>query len=188
MVRKPGRGTTIGAIWGFAEATLFFIVPDVWLGWIALTNLKRAMIATVGALVGAVVGGLLVAIVSSQVAPETSFRVMDAVPAVAPAMIREVDADVSERGSRAIMVGPVRGVPYKLYARAEGVQGGPDAGFVAWSLLGRAYRWVILIPLIWLVSRAVQRYLGLSVRQARWVYVAGWCLFYGWYLTTVPWS
>lgn len=188
MRRMRGQGTVIGAVWGFAEATLFFIVPDVWLGWIALTNLKRAMLATIGALVGAVIGGVLVAVVSGQVSPESSARVMDAVPAVSPAMIREVDADIAERGSRAIMDGPVRGVPYKLYARAVGIEGGPDAAFVYWSILGRAYRWIILIPLIALVAYLVRRYLGLSLRQARWVYVAGWCLFYAWYLITVPWS
>jgi len=187
-VRKPDRESVIGALWGFAEATLFFMVPDVWLGWIALTSLKRALIATLAALVGAVAGGLLVAGVCAYVEPATSFRAMDTVPAVSPAMIRDVDADVAERGSRAIVDGPVRGIPYKLYARAEGIQGGPDVAFVFWSILGRAYRWVILIPLIWLVSHLARKWLHFTDRQARGVYIVGWCLFYAWYLTTVAWS
>ena len=42
------------AVWGFAEATLFFIVPDVLLSYVALKNLRAALltcfIATGGAL------------------------------------------------------------------------------------------------------------------------------------------
>ena len=187
-MRGEARGPLIGAIWGFAEATLFFIVPDVWLGWIALTSLKRALVETGAALGGALLGGVLVALICAHISPATSMRMMDAVPAIAPSMIRQVDVEVREYGPRSILKGPIRGIPYKLYARAVGVVGGPDAAFVIWSILGRAYRWIILIPLIRLVSYLAERFLHLSPRQARAVYVVGWCLFYAYYLTSVPWS
>lgn len=188
MVSEQARDYAIGTIWGFAEATLFFIVPDVWLGRIALTSLKRALVATVATLAGAVLGGVLVAMVCAHISPTTSMRVMDAIPAIAPLMIQQVDAEVGEHGSRAIMDGPVRGIPYKPYARSVGVMGGPDAGFVGWSILGRAYRWIIILPLIRLLSYLAERFLHLSPRQSGVVYVVGWSLFYAYYLTSVPWS
>ncbi|MFM9106139.1 MAG: hypothetical protein ACKOWF_05500, partial [Chloroflexota bacterium] len=34
--RAPSRAAArIAALWGFAEATVFFIVPDVWIGLLA---------------------------------------------------------------------------------------------------------------------------------------------------------
>src|SRR5687768_13543988 len=46
--------------WGFAEATLFFLVPDLVVGWIALRSPRRVLAPSVAASAGAVVGGLLV--------------------------------------------------------------------------------------------------------------------------------
>ena len=49
----------IAGIWGFAEATLFFIVPDVWLTLIAVRRgLVPALAACGWALAGALAGGL----------------------------------------------------------------------------------------------------------------------------------
>ena len=45
--------------WGFAEATLFFVVPDVWLTLIAVRRgLRPALVACGWALAGALAGGL----------------------------------------------------------------------------------------------------------------------------------
>ena len=47
-------GVNLGAaVWGFAEATLFFIVPDVLLSWIALHAPRKALVACLWAVVGA---------------------------------------------------------------------------------------------------------------------------------------
>ena len=35
----------VGAGWGFAEASLFFIVPDAWLGLVALFAPRRMLLA-----------------------------------------------------------------------------------------------------------------------------------------------
>ena len=43
--------------WGFAEATFFFIIPDVFLTYIALKNWRQATRACFWALGGALIGG-----------------------------------------------------------------------------------------------------------------------------------
>ena len=56
--RRQGRGPEIlAALWGFAESTLFFIVPDVLLTWLALSLPRRALRACYWALGGALAGG-----------------------------------------------------------------------------------------------------------------------------------
>jgi len=44
-------------VWGFAEATLFFFVPDILITRIALADLRRALWACFWSLLGAVSGG-----------------------------------------------------------------------------------------------------------------------------------
>src|SRR5437868_1692315 len=43
--------------WGYAEATLFFLVPDVLLSWVALRDPRAAGVACFWALAGALLGG-----------------------------------------------------------------------------------------------------------------------------------
>ena len=44
----------IAFVWGMAEATFFFVVPDVYLGFIALLHPRRALMATMMAVGGAI--------------------------------------------------------------------------------------------------------------------------------------
>jgi membrane protein YqaA with SNARE-associated domain len=47
----------VALIWGFAEASLFFIVPDVWLSFAGREKLSKGIRACVFALAGALIGG-----------------------------------------------------------------------------------------------------------------------------------
>lgn len=44
--------------WGLAEATFFFIVPDVFTTRLALQDFKRALISCIFTLAGALLGGV----------------------------------------------------------------------------------------------------------------------------------
>ena len=48
-----------GLVWGFAEATLFFVIPDVILTLVALFSIKQSLKVLVTILSGAVLGGAL---------------------------------------------------------------------------------------------------------------------------------
>lgn len=50
----------MAGIWGFAEATFFFIIPDVILTLIAMHGLRRGMTACLIALFGAMLGGIVI--------------------------------------------------------------------------------------------------------------------------------
>ena len=49
----------VAFLWGWSEATLFFIVPDILLTLLALRSLRTALVACVWASVGAIVGGAM---------------------------------------------------------------------------------------------------------------------------------
>ena len=50
---KSSWSIIIAFVWGFAEATAFFIVPDVYLGFVALFNWRRGLSAMAATLIGA---------------------------------------------------------------------------------------------------------------------------------------
>ena len=55
MMRWPG--TVLVFLWGFAEGTLFFILPDVPLSFVALFLPRRALLHMAAIVAGAVLAG-----------------------------------------------------------------------------------------------------------------------------------
>ena len=86
-----GAAQVVAFAWGFAEATLFFLLPDVFLTALAARNLHAAVRATLSALAGALLGGTLM-YACGHAAPERARALLDAVPAVSPALLASVRA------------------------------------------------------------------------------------------------
>jgi membrane protein YqaA with SNARE-associated domain len=124
--------------WGLAEATFFFIVPDVLLTLIACRTLRSAMKATATALLGALAGGALMYAFGSR-DPDSARAFLDHVPAISPALITRVAAQISESGLVAVLLGPLRGIPYKIYAVEWGAQ---NRSLVALLLISIPARYV----------------------------------------------
>src|SRR5690554_874396 len=76
----------VAGLWGFAEATLFFIVPDVFLTFLGIRRLSWAVRASFGALIGALIGGTLMCLLAPG---QTSVMrsLLEAVPGIAPVLI-----------------------------------------------------------------------------------------------------
>ena len=67
----------IAAAWGLAEATLFFIVPDVLLTWLAGFRPRLVWRAVAACLGGALLGGLLMYLAAAD-SPERMRALLDA--------------------------------------------------------------------------------------------------------------
>ena len=172
------RDHWIASAWGIAEATVFFLVPDVFLSWVALERPRRALVACGFALAGALVGGVAM-FVWGGVDAESARAALDMVPGIRPDMIAAVRADLVEHGTIALFTGPIRGVPYKIYAAEWGALGGGLAGFLLQSVPARLLRFLLVAAIARVVRRCV---LGrLSLRGCRVVHVAIWVVFYAWY-------
>lgn len=105
----------LGSFWGFAEATLFFILPDVGLTRTALFSFHRACWQAAAALLGAVIGGLVLW-QWAQRSPEQAQTWISRVPFVRPWMLNQAKGELAQEGASALMQGPKRGIPYKAYA------------------------------------------------------------------------
>jgi hypothetical protein len=88
-------------VWGMAEATFFFIVPDVLLTAIAVRSTRLAVRASLFAALGAVLGGLLVQHLAS-LDPERATRFLTGVPGISDALI--------VRAQGLMEAGPLRGL------------------------------------------------------------------------------
>lgn len=176
----------VAAGWGFAEATAFFIVPDVWLSKVALRDPRRALAATWSALGGALAGGAVTYAWSLRAPAERSAALLTWLPSINEAMITQAEKDLDERGNLAVLVGPTKGVPYKIYARTTAVRGQSLPAFLAWSVPARMTRFVLVPAASHLAHEAGKK---LFPGQISWlapaVYWGGWAAFYAWYLRTV---
>lgn len=129
--------------WGVLEALVLFVVPDVFLTWIAVhRGLRPALRASVFAVGGAVAGGLL-AYGWGAVWPNGAHAVMASLPGIDAGMVERVSREVADKGSVALLDGPRRAQPYKLYAAAAGEQGAGLLALMVWTVPGRAVRFVL---------------------------------------------
>ena len=185
--RAAARDQVIAAAWGAAEATCFFIVPDVWLSRVALRAPRRAVAASVPALVGAIAGGFATRAWAAARDRRATAAAMRRLPAISTAMLERVEGDVRRQGFRAVLGGPVRGVPYKLYAREAGLQGTGAAAFAGWSVPARIPRFALVAGMAAGLAALGRRLLpaGVSDRIAPTVHTLAWVAFYAWYLRVV---
>ena len=163
--------------WGFAEATLFFIVPDVWIGLLALSSWRAGLRAVCWAVVGALLGGALMYAAGANLDRDGGVRLLDAVPAVSPGMIARVEEEMRERGPASMLLGPLQGTPYKLYAWAAGTQRQSLAAVLLWTIPARAARFTAVAAVAALVGAAARR----LTPRAGWLialYVLVWAAFY----------
>jgi membrane protein YqaA with SNARE-associated domain len=177
--RNALRDHGIAGAWGFAEATFFFVVPDVWTSSVGLRRPKRALGTTVWALGGAMAGGAATYWWGRKVAANTSRRALVKVPAVTDVMISEVEQEIAESGAASLLRGPTRGVPYKLYARAAGLQRTSLMAFLAWSVPGRMIRFTVVTAAVSGIAAVVRRrFPGISERRITAVFWICWGAFY----------
>jgi membrane protein YqaA with SNARE-associated domain len=128
--------------WGLAEATFFFIVPDVLLTLIACRALKPALKATTLALLGALLGGALMYAIGRR-DPVNARAFLDHIPAISPALVSRVSSQIGENGLWAVLLGPMKGIPYKIYAVEWGSREGSLITFMLISIPARYIRFFL---------------------------------------------
>lgn len=109
----------IAFCWGFAEATFFFFIPDIYLTRIALFDTQKAFFACFIAAVAACMGGSIMYWFAHFYAPQ-SFIFLTSVPAIFPKLIFHVNSTVQAKPYFSLFIAPLKGIPYKIYAVAFG--------------------------------------------------------------------
>ncbi len=173
----------IAALWGLAEATVFFIVPDVWLTVAGRRDLRRGLFACLFALAGALAGGALMYGWGARDAA-AALRLIETLPAIDAAMVVRVEEALRAQGLHAMVLGPLSGTPYKIYAVHAGAAGIDWWLFLLLSVPARIIRFVGVTVVAHYALRVVAHL------QPAWnpllVLVVGWSLFYAGFFASMP--
>lgn len=176
------RINALAAFWGFAEATVFFIVPDALLSWVALRSLKRALIACLWVTGGALLGGCILWFVGAA-DPEPARALFALIPAIDNAMITNVGSQIESVGLKALFLGPLSGTPYKIYA-VEAANLGYGLGiFLLISLPARLIRFLLVSLIAGGISNLLQR--RVNLRQLQAMHIVFWIGLYVWYFSVM---
>ena len=168
----------VAFVWGLAEATLFFIVPDVLLTFVAARSGRRAAQCCVWVLFGALLGGALM--YGWGASDEAgALETLEKIPAISKPMLAKVDEDLAAQGVMALFWGPVRGVPYKIYAVQSASNDIPLRVFFLVSIPARLIRFALLSLLSWAFFRFVAPRWPMRARDA--LIATLWIAFYIFY-------
>jgi membrane protein YqaA with SNARE-associated domain len=172
----------VAALWGIAEATLFFIVPDVWLTLVGRNNLHRGLITCFYALAGVLAGGIVMYI-WGQHAPVAALHIVEKVPAISTELALGVREALSEQGVLAMMLGPFSGIPYKLYAMQAAPVGISLGMFLLISIPARLIRFLLVTIISHYAVASLSRWLPFQNRSR--VLLTAWVVFYLFYFSVM---
>jgi len=150
----------VALIWGFCEATWFFVIPDPWLSWAATRSNRSAVIATVASIGGAMLGAAaLYGFLGTGTPPEALHALWRALPGFYPKMAAIAHDHLTPAGARGLLAGPMSGIPYRIYVVEAWSLGIPLGAVLAWTPLARLER-MIFAPVV---------VAGLRMGLERWV-------------------
>lgn len=164
----------IAFVWGFAEATAFFIVPDVYLGFVALFNWRRGLWAMIAALIGAMLGGSVMYTLAMN-NPSGLNLFLTRVPLIDSTLVNDVADKMRTDGLITLLNGPLRGTPYKIYAAQAGEQSLPFLYFLLMTIPARLERF---LPVV-LVFGGIGKWFGTFCEKHTKFVVVGYALLWG---------
>jgi len=134
-------GSILAFCWGFAEGTLFFIVPDVGFTLTTGLNPKRGLQQLALAVAGAFLAGNVM-YSWAAVNPRQAQAAVASVPFAGKGMLEETYRRLETHGARAMLENLLGGVPYKVYAVLAPSQLS-YAEFLLWTIPTRTQRMLI---------------------------------------------
>ena len=164
--------------WGLAEATFFFIVPDVLLTLATIRLGLRAGLRLAIAAAAASLAGL--AMWAWGYCDAVSARgAMLWIPAIGPDLLARARQEIAGNWPLHLFTGAMTGLPYKLYAVEAGAHGINPVLFALVSFPARLTRFLLTV-----VLAAAARETAAALRRPRWSYLAwaiGWIALYAFY-------
>lgn len=165
----------IAFLWGVAEATLFFIVPDVFFTYLVLFDLRLGSWSCLFALMGALIGGGLMYRWGDKNFDLVA-GIVESLPGISNRLIQREKTNLREKGGWAILLGPLKGVPYKIYAICSHSSSISFFQFLLISIPARLMRFVFSILMAELVFHKLLPKLSLMTHI---VSLSGfWLIFY----------
>ena len=167
-------------LWAFAEATFFFVVPDVLLTAAVLTfglalTLRLAAVASLAA----AIGGFIMWRWGVQDA-ESARAFLLSVPLIGQDLLVRVQTEIAGNWPLNLTKGAVTGAPYKIYAVDAGASGISLYAFFLVSVVARFARFAFGAAAFAAAVYVVRR-MGLA-KLTPWLLAGVWVLIYGVYI------
>jgi hypothetical protein len=177
LVGSPG--IILAALWGVAEATFFFVVPDVFLSLVAILNWRRTWKHVISAIGGATLGGAL--LFQWAAADHQSARsAIACVPFIRERVLIKVHDGLQSQGLSALLWGSIEGIPYKLYA-VEAPQFTRESIFLLATPPARAVRFLIVWTMFGFISGWLRSRFALRTAHLLRLYALIWIVVYACY-------
>ncbi len=142
-------------IWGFAEATIFFFVPDVLLTRAALKlGWAKAVRLCALAALAATAGGAIMYLWGTNNAAD-AYQLLDKIPAISPPLIADVEARISQGWIPALFLGGLTGQPFKIFMVELGAQNVPWLAVLFIGFLARFSRFFLFVSAASLVKKGL---------------------------------
>lgn len=172
-------GICIAAVWGIAEATFFFVIPDVLLSLVAMLSWPRTWRHGISAVAGATLGGAL--LFQWAAADHQSARsAIISVPFIRERMLTDVDNGLRSQGLSALLWGSIEGIPYKLYA-VEAPQFAREPAFVLATPPARAVRFFLVWAVFGFTAGRLRTRFALRTAHLLGIYALIWIVVYAFY-------
>jgi membrane protein YqaA with SNARE-associated domain len=175
---SPGSVRALAFSWGLAESTFFFLVPDVLLTRLALTDFRRALVGCAYALAGALLGGTALWFAARNGGTQFLLNAFDWVPGISRVQIVRTAQALDAQGLLAMATGALAGQPYKLFAVHSGAQDISLGAFLAVSAVARLARFTLTASIAWLAGRMLRHLSDASKLRLHFYF---WLIFYSCY-------
>lgn len=171
----------VGAGWGFAEAMLFFIVPDVWLGFVALFAPRRMFTTLAAITLGATLGAVCLYLASLAFGDAIT-SIITALPGIVPADLDQVRAELADQGAVAFLNGVLVAQPVKLYIHASALDGVGLVDVVVFTPINRIERMLVFGLVMAFIGWRGRAHIARWAYPAAFLYVLAWIIFYAGFL------
>jgi membrane protein YqaA with SNARE-associated domain len=176
--KRRRRIALLAFAWGLAEAVIFFIVPDVLLTRIALTDLRRALVACVWTTIGALIGGSLLFLAAAHGNAPALLHVYAWLPGISNDLLVRTAQAVHTQGAFAMLPGALQGQPYKLFAVHASPAGVTFGPFILYSIVSRVARFGAASVVAAVIGRLLP---SQPARRLGQLHTLFWIVFYTWY-------
>lgn len=176
-----GLTVWVPLIWGFCESTFFFVIVDVWLTWMVMTEQKipRILTAMIFAALGSLSGAWAIYFAGKHYPYDQIAGLLDIVPGINLSMIQEVGVLVKQSGFWTYMFGGMwQGVPFKIYAFQWGAMSGSLFILIMFSIAARLLRFMATALLALLVRETGKRFVPGWPAKRKLIFIAIWSGFY----------
>lgn len=164
-------------LWGFCEATFFFIIPDVYFGFIALFIPFFGILHGIISILGSMLGGIIMYKLTLT-HPLVMTNFLDQIPGIGEKMILEVYLALKSTGIKALFLAPFGGTPYKIFAVQAAILQVNFLYFILMTFPSRLLRILFVGGVASAIGKIFQKHIQKHTRAWAIFYIVLWAFLY----------